>query len=195
MRQKTVELKITNMEVDPSSNGDVLNVELTGFTGSFTAKVEDGSEETLLDLLQSAEPLTRPLSDVTMEIKFEALSSEIQTLIINKFLNKSAELASPFFEKLGDNIIAGFKERLTESFAIELTQIVDNLLNELPKIVTELWENQTVELSHEELQKQAFESYMTMLPSGPEETKYNDWAEVVDQCRSYAREISEVKND
>jgi len=46
-----------------------------------------------------------------------------------------------------------------------------------------------------ELQKQAFESCMTMLPSGPKETRYNDWAEVVGQCRSYAREMSEVKND
>lgn len=37
-------------------------------------------------------------------------------------------------------------------------------------------------------QAKAFTECMKVLPAGPQETVYNDWDEVVDSCRSAARE-------
>ncbi|AXF53034.1 MAG: putative lipoprotein [Caudoviricetes sp.] len=37
-------------------------------------------------------------------------------------------------------------------------------------------------------QAKAFKECMQVLPAGPKETVYNDWDEVVDSCRSAARE-------
>lgn len=40
------------------------------------------------------------------------------------------------------------------------------------------------------LQKEYFEDCMKDLPTGPTSTKYNDWSEVISECRDTARELS-----
>lgn len=42
------------------------------------------------------------------------------------------------------------------------------------------------------IQAEAFKTCMEILPAGPVKTVYNDWDEVVDSCRSAAREQSIV---
>ena len=48
------------------------------------------------------------------------------------------------------------------------------------------------------LRQQLFKECMECLPAGPQSTKYNDWAEVVNECRTTAyyhsmRKASQVK--
>lgn len=43
-----------------------------------------------------------------------------------------------------------------------------------------------------ELRRELFKECMQLLPKGPDTTMYNDWAEVVDECKSYAYYGSKV---
>ena len=38
-----------------------------------------------------------------------------------------------------------------------------------------------------DLQREVFKECMSLLPKGPEKTRYNDWSEVVSECRGHAR--------
>lgn len=41
-----------------------------------------------------------------------------------------------------------------------------------------------------EVQAKVFSECMASLPKGPEVTRYNDWAEVVEECNDTARDIA-----
>ena len=44
----------------------------------------------------------------------------------------------------------------------------------------------------QELNRELFKECMQALPKGPNSTVYNDWAEVVDECKGYAYHGSRV---
>jgi len=44
----------------------------------------------------------------------------------------------------------------------------------------------------QELRRELFKECMQLLPKGPDTAMYNDWAEVVDECKSYAYYTSKV---
>lgn len=43
---------------------------------------------------------------------------------------------------------------------------------------------------NETVRREAFKECMSSLPAGPNSTVYNDWAEVVNECRQFANDVA-----
>ena len=52
--------------------------------------------------------------------------------------------------------------------------------------------DQTRYEADQKLRRELFKECMQLLPKGPDSTVYNDWAEVVDECKDYAYYASKV---